>query len=253
EQTVPARCDEELSKVTVLVQELTEQAEEAIQKCQAVLDLGDSPQGHTLVSDAYLETARQVLTFRRQLVLYLDAMQEQLFVSRGTLKNLAEKFDATLRELKQTCRSKSAVPVDHVYPHFMVLAQMWATWQDELFLLLFRRGIADTLLYFTSNVQLTFSDLVSEAAKPFEKEVEPANDDGGPRSHAPFFLFCCMNHMIFLARFVPTKRQLAATSKFIRGIDNQSRRRAGCRYKRHESEGGGRSSREHDDVLQTSS
>ena len=40
---------------------------------------------------------------------------EQLSSGRDLLQSLNEKFDTAVRDLKVTCRAKSAVPVDQVY------------------------------------------------------------------------------------------------------------------------------------------
>lgn len=47
--------------------------------------------------------------------MYLDALQDQMIRSRSTLLQLSTKFDASIAELKATCRAKSAVAVDQVY------------------------------------------------------------------------------------------------------------------------------------------
>lgn len=42
-------------------------------------------------------------------------LQDQFLKSRTTLLTLSTKFDAAIRELKVTCRAKTAVAVDQVY------------------------------------------------------------------------------------------------------------------------------------------
>ena len=88
----------------------------------------------------------QALAFQRQYLLYLDALQEQVDSSGVMMDTMRIRFDEILKDLQFVCKSKSAVPVDQVYPLFISLATLWYSWFDVLFLLAFRRGIVETLI-----------------------------------------------------------------------------------------------------------
>jgi hypothetical protein len=58
------------------------------------------------------------------------------------------------------------------------LAALWSKWLDELFLLAFRRGIVDMLHHHAKAFDSVISDELSEAAKPYLKDIEPENLPG---------------------------------------------------------------------------
>lgn len=88
-----------------------------------------------------------------------------------------QKYNETLNELKFVCKSKSAVPVDQVYPLFISLATLWYGWFDHLFLLSFRRGIADTLVSYAS-FKLPITPLMETLSETYKQEIEPENLSG---------------------------------------------------------------------------
>jgi hypothetical protein len=107
--------------------------------------------------------------------MYLDALQDQMIRSRSSLVQLSAKFDASISELKANCRSKTAVSVDQVYPHFIVLSSLWGNWLDELFLLSFRRGIVSVLEFHSKSVNIEVPDLVKLMCNPFMTDIEMEN------------------------------------------------------------------------------
>lgn len=100
--------------MTTVVGQATTDTEESIQLYQAIIDLAaKSPS--SIPEDLSILNVKQALVFKRQLLLYLDALQDQMIRSRSTLLSLSTKFDKSVIELKATCRAKTAVPVDQVY------------------------------------------------------------------------------------------------------------------------------------------
>ncbi|KAJ3097053.1 hypothetical protein HDU97_005312 [Phlyctochytrium planicorne] len=67
------------------------------------------------VTGPFLDRLKATLIYRRQYLMYLDALQEQLEKTRQNLTKLGENFDDIIRDLKSTCKAKTAVPVDQVY------------------------------------------------------------------------------------------------------------------------------------------
>jgi hypothetical protein len=110
----------------------------------AVLDYAHGKKNSEVSEEQYLKLT-QALVFRRQYLLYLDAVMQETNEAQQHLNQLQFKHDEALKELKYSCKSKSAVPVDQVYPLFITLAATWYTWFDELFMISFKRGIMETL------------------------------------------------------------------------------------------------------------
>lgn len=69
----------------------------------------------TLPSDIDVGKIKKALAFKRQLLMYLDALQDQMIRSRSSLIQLSNKFDASISQLRANCRAKTAVSVDQVY------------------------------------------------------------------------------------------------------------------------------------------
>nr|KAJ3420559.1 hypothetical protein HK105_005531 [Polyrhizophydium stewartii] len=143
---------------------------ESIEK--PALDYADSTPNSEIHSD-FANRIRAGLVFRRQYLIYLDALQEQVMKSRQTLVSIGERFDDGMRELKMTCKSKTAVPVDQVYPQFIMLSNLWSNWTDELFLLAFRRGIVDQLDFFARSFSIEISPLVDSLIERYRADIEP--------------------------------------------------------------------------------
>jgi hypothetical protein len=89
------------------------------------------------------------------------------------LASIGEKFEDTIQELKKTCKSKTAVPVDQVYPLFMQLAHLWSSWTDELFLLAFRRGILTQLESHCDSFTVDIPSEVVTECELYRKDIEP--------------------------------------------------------------------------------
>jgi hypothetical protein len=113
------------------------------------------------------------LLFRRQYLLYLDAIMQETIQSQSHINQLQFKYEQTIDELKFACKSKSAVPVDQVYPLFIVLASTWYSFYDELFLISFKRGIMETLQKSSSMFEITITPILRTLAEGFKTEIEP--------------------------------------------------------------------------------
>ncbi|KAL7749010.1 hypothetical protein RI367_005659 [Sorochytrium milnesiophthora] len=167
---LPELCEGELTEVTSLVNDEIKRTEQGISQYTAILEHGHTSRA---LGEPKMRTYTNQLIFRRQLLIYLDALVEQLAASKLVLKNLAEKYDSALGDLKGTIRARSAIPVDQVYPLFMSVAAVWESYQDELFVLAMRRGIADFLLADTKACPVNVAEEDLEPAQPLVREVEP--------------------------------------------------------------------------------
>ncbi|KAJ3220411.1 hypothetical protein HDU67_000078 [Dinochytrium kinnereticum] len=130
-------CASELQELTSEVGIQTAKTEDDIQLYLATLDSAAKSVNPKL-NNSLLERVRSTLVFKRQYLMYLDALQEQLERTRQSLSKLGENFDEIIRDLKSTCKAKTAVPVDQVYCF-----------------------------------EVTISEDVVESAAPFRKEIEP--------------------------------------------------------------------------------
>jgi len=116
---VPMLCDTELLEAATTINQLTKASEESTLNYALAadfLELEESMpelQGEERQKNA--NNCKSGLVFRRQLLLYLTALQEQMNSAREHLKELNEKYESAVRDLKHICRAKSAVPVDMVY------------------------------------------------------------------------------------------------------------------------------------------
>ncbi|KAJ3126116.1 hypothetical protein HK100_010425 [Physocladia obscura] len=135
-------CANELQDISKELSVQMEQTEEKIQMYMAVIDSYDA---ESEMSDSEIARVKSGIIFQRQYLMYLDALHDQLSRTKDALTQIGERFDETIRDLKSTCKAKTAVPVDQ--PMFIALANLWSNWMDELFLVAFRRGILDKIEY----------------------------------------------------------------------------------------------------------
>ncbi|KAJ3224253.1 hypothetical protein HK099_008709 [Clydaea vesicula] len=171
---LPELCASELQDLTTTVGQLTTETETFIQVYSGAIDyLTKFPEEQ--FEEVSLPNIKSALAFRRQLLMYLDALQDQMIRSRSTLLTLSNKFDSSVQELKTICRAKTAVAVDQVYPHFLLLSSLWINWLDELFLLSFRRGLIDVLEFHSKSFEALIPEKLKVASSSFLKDVEPVN------------------------------------------------------------------------------
>ncbi|KAI8822053.1 uncharacterized protein EV422DRAFT_566477 [Fimicolochytrium jonesii] len=170
---LPHLCTRELNHLSTTLKQLTTTTEDQIQLYTAVADYADvSP--NPQLEDVSLPRLRSALVFKREFLIYLDALHEQTNRSRTTLETLTARFEEAVKELKVTCRAKTAVPVDQVYPPFILLANLWQNYMDELFLLAFRRGIVDTIQQHAKGFEFNIPNMLVTFSQPFRKEIESA-------------------------------------------------------------------------------
>ncbi|KAJ3168655.1 hypothetical protein HDU88_001548 [Geranomyces variabilis] len=168
---LPELCARELAKLSENLKMLTKETEDVIQLYTAIADYADNaPNPH--LGELSLSKLRSALVFRREFLIYLDALQEQTVRSQTTLSTLTTRFNETVRDLKVTCRAKTAVPVDQVYPQFILLANLWQSYMDELFLLAFRQGVVSTIQKHARAFQMDLPPTTVQLSLPFRSEIE---------------------------------------------------------------------------------
>ena len=105
---------------------------------------------------------KEGLTFSYQFLTYLKTLDENRLSSDKVLQSNMARFKDCLRELKGTCKSKTAVPVDHVYPQFMLLSTCWNNLKDELFFLEFRRNLLTRLIKYSKVITVFMINSLSQ-------------------------------------------------------------------------------------------
>lgn len=73
---------------------------------------------------------KKSLVFFRQLDLYLTLSRSSVMEQTSSMEQLKTKQAEIVQRLKTACRTKSAVPVDQVYPMFVELADCWRSWRE---------------------------------------------------------------------------------------------------------------------------
>ncbi|KAJ3260903.1 hypothetical protein HDU77_001180 [Chytriomyces hyalinus] len=165
-------CATELQEISKELGSSMENTESMIQTFMAILDFSAQDASDTL-TPATLARLKTGIVFHRQFLMYLDALHEQLGRTKDALAQIGERFDETIRDLKATCKSKTAVPVDQVYPMFISLANLWSNWMDELFLVAFRRGILDNIEFHAKSFDMPLPETIFESSASFKKDIEP--------------------------------------------------------------------------------
>ncbi|KAJ3193575.1 hypothetical protein HK101_004586 [Irineochytrium annulatum] len=165
-------CANELKELSTDIGVQTGTVEETIQDLLAVIDFATKSPSPRITAQQ-IERYKSSLVFKRQYLMYLDALQEQLEKARVYLSGLGERYDEIIRDLKNTCKSKTAVPVDQVYPQFISLASLWANWLDELFMIAFRRGILDTIDFHAKSFDMNLPQDMLAGLDSFRNDIEP--------------------------------------------------------------------------------
>ncbi|KAJ3268705.1 hypothetical protein HDV01_002358 [Terramyces sp. JEL0728] len=176
-ENLPDICQGEWRDLSLLVRSEMQDCETKIQLYKAALDYRKKTP-NSEVSEELEQLLNHGLVFNRQYLIYLDALQEQVGSSQQILQKLTNRYDQALKDLKFACRSKTAVPVDQVYPLFISLATFWSSWFDQVFYLSFRRGILNTLVQSATSFDIIVPDIAVTLSEPFMTDIEPEISDG---------------------------------------------------------------------------
>ncbi len=83
----------------------------------------------------HLPFLKSSLVFYRQLYRYLKQMDQEIKHTETLLKHLNNTFNQTIAGLKTLCKSRTAIPVEQVYPLFVELSKFWSQWRDLKYLI----------------------------------------------------------------------------------------------------------------------
>jgi Domain of unknown function len=150
----------------------TRKTEANIQQYKAIIDFKESTTA-TDLNEVELKRILKALVFERQYLVYLDAIRQQSIESRNLLVQFNTKYEEIMTDIFNACKSKSAVPVDHVYPLFTKVATRWTSLFDLLSRISFQKGIADKLVEHRKSFHASISALLINSSQPFFADIEP--------------------------------------------------------------------------------
>ncbi|TPX40580.1 hypothetical protein SeMB42_g04240 [Synchytrium endobioticum] len=170
-EKLPDLCEREVKELSDMLKKMMTNSESLVQLYTAAITYLSS---HDLTPEQpSIENLKSALVFQRQLLTYLDALQDTCQRSRAAVTALCARFESSIAELKSTCRAKTAVPVDQVYPQFIAIAALWMAWLDELYLLAFRQGLLSQLEAHAQNAHVAIPKSITEVLEPLKKDIEP--------------------------------------------------------------------------------
>ncbi|XP_035385265.1 cilia- and flagella-associated protein 206 isoform X2 [Electrophorus electricus] len=122
---------------------------------------------------------REALYNVRQHEAFLKLLLADVTLCATQVEALQTALAARMRLLKTTVHSKSAVPTSQVFPHFTVLANLWAELQEELLLLSMLSGLASSLRPFLSAQPSELERLLQGVV--VKTDLERAEESAGER------------------------------------------------------------------------
>ncbi|NWT56131.1 CF206 protein, partial [Erythrocercus mccallii] len=131
----------------------TQTLDERLNSCQllayrymALLEsLQEDPPRYSQLSTFKLKEA---LFNVRQYEAFLCILQSNAITSAQEVEALDVKFEAAMMVLKNTMQDKTSIESKEVFPMFMELSKLWASYQNEMLLLSFLTNMADNLQQF---------------------------------------------------------------------------------------------------------
>ncbi|TPX34453.1 hypothetical protein SmJEL517_g02912 [Synchytrium microbalum] len=170
-EKLPDLCNRELRELSDLVKTMMTSSENLVQVYSAAIQfLSQQEYAPETPSITQLKSG---LIFQRQLLTYLDALEDTCQRSNTALTALSARFESSIQELKSTCRAKTAVPVDQVYPQFIAISALWMAWLDELYLLAFRQGLVSQLEAHSRNAFVEIPESLMNSLDPLKRDIEP--------------------------------------------------------------------------------
>ncbi|XP_066277480.1 cilia- and flagella-associated protein 206-like [Branchiostoma lanceolatum] len=121
-----------------------------------------------------LQLLKESLINSRQHEAFLRILLNDVIGCAQQVELLESQLATRMEQLKDTVRSKTAVPTSHVYPQFIALAHLWSGFQDEMVLLSVLSNILASLEPFTKTHREMFTE---EVLAPFLGDVEVRGDE----------------------------------------------------------------------------
>ncbi|XP_065767511.1 cilia- and flagella-associated protein 206 isoform X3 [Muntiacus reevesi] len=161
EATVPAILQEAIPAATQHVDSQLEAVQDQAYRYTAVLEkvakdplLGQELQPYML---------REALYNVRQCEIFLQVILSDIITCAQEVEMMIKQLEAQLEHLKLTVKSKTAVPTSQVFPIFIALSNLWASFQDETVLISVLSNLTTHLEPFLGAHDLFFPEKVMQA------------------------------------------------------------------------------------------
>nr|XP_056712520.1 cilia- and flagella-associated protein 206 isoform X1 [Euleptes europaea] len=130
-----------------------------------------------------LTMLREVLYNVRQHEAYLCVILSDVITCAQEVEMMQKQFAAQMEQLKDVVRAKTAVPTSQVYPIFIALSNLWASFQDEILVLSFLNNLTVNLQQFLDSHTVIFPEevmvslLEGISVKTDEERLKESADD----------------------------------------------------------------------------
>ncbi|XP_078717422.1 cilia- and flagella-associated protein 206 [Lampetra fluviatilis] len=101
----------------------------------AILEQCSDPADQLVRAGIFPDTLRELLFNCRQHECFLKILLGDMITSAGEVESLQSQLASHMDALQGIIQAKQAVPTTQVYPHFMAVARVWCSFQDQMVLL----------------------------------------------------------------------------------------------------------------------
>lgn len=182
--------------------------------------LGSSADGDSLsaeLSTAQLERWQDELGNRRQLLSYLQSLDEDISFANEKIHTLLQTFRSDLSAMKNLVGARTSLPKSHVYPLFEAVSKSWRELLEEHELLQTRSRALKALLTFKDSFRRSL-DIDSEFLRQAKRSGSIPSDElfaqvetfapeehlGGGLSSSPRTTSSASNRLRIKGSFLPT-------------------------------------------------
>ncbi|XP_074540911.1 cilia- and flagella-associated protein 206 [Halichoeres trimaculatus] len=156
---LPAALTEALPVISTSLENELSSAQRLAWKYTAVLEKLLDPDRGSAGCDAPIVLLKQALYNVRQHEGFLRMLQTDTHLCAKHVEILQTELSSHMNLLKQTVKSKTAVPTATVFPLFMALSKLWSGLQDEA-----------ELLKILNNIRLDLQPFIASQAKIFSED-----------------------------------------------------------------------------------
>ncbi|RKP16668.1 hypothetical protein ROZALSC1DRAFT_31444, partial [Rozella allomycis CSF55] len=184
-EDLPSFCDQKFEVLDSDIGKNNELFKQLIQRYTAMAKVCELKEDEE--ESKLCQRSKEALIFCYQIVKYLEVIRDHQASSLKTLSENRQKYFETIKNLKQICKAKTAVPVDHVYPLFMIIVP--PTYEDAII-----RNTNSTYVITKTDVEIinTAADLMSTVGL-YNRKIEvlhPGNSSVYHKLYTEYAGFC---------------------------------------------------------------
>ncbi|XP_044185959.1 cilia- and flagella-associated protein 206 [Thunnus albacares] len=157
-ELMPAVLHEALPVISKGIENQLNVSQSLVWKYTALLEKLTGPDGQSGECDVPLVLLKQALYNVRQHEVFLKILLADACLCAKHVDVLQTELSSQMKRLKETVKSKSAVPTTKVFPLFKALSQLWFGLQDEA-----------ELLKILNNIMLNLQPFLASQAKVFSE------------------------------------------------------------------------------------